>query len=80
MQIINIGELAGIAPAGMVRRQGAEMSQTGILRDAWLRIEGGRIAGFGPMGEMPGGARDEVVDAQGGMVMPAFCDSHTHVV
>ena len=80
MQIINIGELAGIAPAGMVRRQGAEMSQTGILRDAWLRIAGGRIAGFGPMGEMPGGAREEVVDAQGGMVMPAFCDSHTHVV
>jgi len=78
MIIKNIGELVGIVPEGVLRKQGAEMSETGILKDAWLAVEDGRIAGFGPMGTEPGST--EVIDAAGGMVMPAFCDSHTHIV
>ena len=77
--IINIGELVGIVPEGVLRKQGAEMSETGVLKDAWLRIEGGLIKDFGPLAECPE-ADGEVLDAEGGMVMPAFCDSHTHVV
>ena len=81
MIIKNIGELVGIVPAGVVRKCGAEMSRTGVLRDAWLRIEDGRIAGFGPMADGPQGPPGpEDIDAQGGLLMPAFCDSHTHVV
>ena len=82
--IINIGSLVGIVPAGVLRKQGAEMSETGILEQAWLEIEDGNILRFGPMKEMPRLNRapeaGEVVDAEGGMVMPAFCDSHTHIV
>ncbi len=77
MIIKNIGELVGIVPAGVDRKCGAEMSQVDTLRDAWLQVEDGRIADFGPMPDCPGG---EAVDAEGGMLMPAFCDSHTHVV
>ena len=79
MLIVNIGELVGIVPPGVLRKQGAEMSDTGRLRNAWLRVEGGRIEGFG---EMPAtaGTGEETIDAKGGMVMPAFCDSHTHIV
>ena len=81
MIIRNIGELVGIVPAGVARKCGAEMSRTGVLRDAWLRIEDGRIAGFGPMADGPQGPPGpEDIDAQGGLLMPAFCDSHTHVV
>ena len=81
MIIKNIGELVGIVPAGVVRKCGAEMSRTGVLRDAWLRIEDGRIAGFGLMADGPQGPPGpEDIDAQGGLLMPAFCDSHTHVV
>ena len=85
----NIGELAGIAPEGLLRRQGAEMADAGILHDAWLAVEDGRIADFGPMSSLPavtgnrrtpGRAGCDVVDAAGGMILPAFCDSHTHVV
>ena len=79
MIIYNIGELVGIVPEGVLRKQGAEMAQTGVQHDAWLRIEEGRIVDFGEMAEIPGQARDDL-DAQGGLVMPAFCDSHTHVV
>ena len=77
--IVNIGELVGIVPEGVMRKQGAEMSETGVLKDAWLRVEGGLIKDFGSMADYP--AHDgDVLDAEGGMVMPAFCDSHTHVV
>ena len=77
--IVNIGELVGIVPEGVLRKQGAEMSETGILKDAWIRIEDGLIKDFGSMSECPETGSD-VLDADGGMVMPAFCDSHTHVV
>lgn len=73
----NIGEMAGIAPEGLPRRQGAEMSDAGILHDAWLAVEDGRIVDFGTG---PAPEADEVIDAEGGMVLPTFCDSHTHLV
>ena len=73
----NIGELAGIAPEGLLRKQGAEMADAGILHDAWLVVEDGRIVDFGTG---PAPEADEVIDAEGGMILPAFCDSHTHVV
>ena len=80
MLIKNIGLLAGIVPEGVLRKEGAEMAGTGILENAWLLIEDGRIADFGPMSSCPGSGNTEVLDAEGGMVIPAFCDSHTHIV
>jgi imidazolonepropionase len=79
--IKNIGLLAGIVPEGVLRKEGAEMAETGMLENAWILVEDGRIADFGEMGKMPDQVgHDEVIDAEGGMVMPAFCDSHTHIV
>ena len=75
--IHNIGELVGIVPEGVLRKQGAEMDRTGILHDAWIAVEEGRIVDFGEGAAPAGGER---IDAEGGMVLPAFCDSHTHIV
>ena len=87
MIIKNIGLLAGIQPEGVLRLEGADMSHTGMLENAWLKIEDGRIVDFGTGSFMPEtdpslipGSDRESLDAQGGMVMPGFCDSHTHVV
>lgn len=82
MIIKNIGELVGIVPAGVLRKQGAEMAETGVLHDAWLAVEDGKIVGFGKMADLVGHDGDdrESIDAEGGLVMPAFCDSHTHIV
>ena len=78
--ITHIGELVGIVPEGVLRKQGAEMDEVGSLKDAFLTIEGERISGFGNMSDCPPvGLQDEVIDAEGGMVMPTFCDSHTHI-
>ena len=51
-----------------------------MIDNAWLLVEDGRIAGFGGGDEAAPGGADEVVDCEGGLLMPAFCDSHTHIV
>ena len=55
------------------------MNETGVLQDAWLLMDDDRIAAFGPMSEMPVDA-DVYMDGEGGLLMPSFCDSHTHIV
>lgn len=73
----------GILPRDAQRKRGPEMDSVESLADAWLAIDGERIAAFGPMAELPTEFQQdgvETVDAQGGIVVPAFCDSHTHLV
>ena len=80
MVIKNIGELAGIVPEGVLRKEGAAMDELVSLKDAFLSIEGTRIKDFGPMADCPvPGEGEEILDAGGGTVMPSFCDSHTHI-
>lgn len=80
--IENIGILAGIDSHGKQRLCGKEMQSLCILNDAWLLVENGRFAAWGTRSEMPaeGIAADEHVDAEGGAVLPSWCDSHTHIV
>lgn len=78
--IKNIGQIAGIVEEGILRKEGAAMSETGTLDNAWLLIDNERIADFGQMDALPSEEDCGVIDADGGMVLPAFCDSHTHIV
>ena len=78
--IKNIGKLIGIVPQGVLKKEGAAMDELVTIKDAFLTIKDGLIDGFGPMTECPlPGAGDEIIDARGGMVLPMFCDSHTHI-
>ncbi|MCK5820659.1 MAG: imidazolonepropionase [Bacteroidales bacterium] len=58
---------------------GAEMSVVNRIQNAWVAIEGERIAGYGTMENIPN-TNCEEVDASGKLVLPSFCDSHTHLV
>lgn len=81
--IKNIKGLAGVYEQSPERLCGKEMGAIPILHDAWLAIEDGLIADYGLMADWPGISdwRDlEVIDADGGWVLPAYCDSHTHIV
>ena len=79
--IYNIATLGGIDRKGRSRLQGSEMAQFETLDNAYLLIKDGRIADFGSMESLPQLAADvKRVDAEGGTVMPSFCDSHTHIV
>lgn len=75
----NIGNLlvTGFEPAPFV--SGKEMASVDTLSNAWLVIEHEKIACYGE-GEVIPFPDDEIVDCEGGLVMPAFCDSHTHLV
>lgn len=58
---------------------GPDMQHLTTLDNAYLLAEGGKVVGFGPMEDCPERA-DTTVDAKGGWVFPAWCDSHTHLV
>lgn len=82
----NIGTLAGLNPDGLLKRKGAEMSILLSISDAWLFATDGIITAYGPTcGDNATAVSyeqqaDTVVDAEGGTVLPSFCDSHTHIV
>ena len=50
------------------------------LDNAWLIADNGIIKGFGPMSVCPDSEGYEVIDAASGMLLPSYCDSHTHIV
>ena len=86
---VNIKELVGVQEVSALK-VGAEMDSLNGIKDAFLLVEDGKIAQYGPMCDMPQNLRDmaenavlqsgEIVDATGRYIMPAFCDSHTHLV
>ena len=79
--IYNIATLGGIDRKGRLRLQGREMAHFETLDNAYLLIKDGRIADFGSIESLPQLAADvKRIDAEGGTVMPSFCDSHTHIV
>jgi len=62
---------------------GKDMAELPQLDDAYLAVEGDKIVDFGPMYELHG-VTDwnnlDILDADGKFVLPAWCDSHTHLV
>ncbi len=81
--IKNIKGLAGVYDTAPKWIAGQEMARFPMIEDAFLAIEDGKIAGYGPMSEW-GGIVDwnglEIIDAEGCFVLPTWCDSHTHLV
>jgi len=79
--IVNIGQLVTLA--GPARpRVGAELRELGIIENAALLIEDGRIAAAGPSSDLHDKIPPHavVVDAKGCCVTPGFIDAHTHLV
>lgn len=78
----NIKTLAGITDKGQPHLQGTEMKRLGTIDNAWLLVENGLVSAFGSMKDIPseGFNADEEIDAKGRIVMPSWCDPHTHIV
>lgn len=62
------------------RVAGADMARIPCIENAWLLVAKGLIHSYGSMDDMPEIHADETVDAGGRFVLPAWCDSHTHLV
>ena len=84
MLIYNIKELCGVLEDGSLWKAGAEMSQLTRIKNAFLYIKDDIIADYGAMNSAEYqsylASEKDTVDANGGLVLPAFCDSHTHLV
>lgn len=78
--IINIKELLQIREAGITKVSGKEMADLPLLNNAFLLIEDNIIADFGTMDVCPDSNGMHIIDATGKVVLPAWCDSHTHIV
>jgi len=81
--IKNIKGLAGIIEGETPLLRGKQLNENNVLENAYLAIENGLIADYGSMENLEGVENWnnlEVIDADGKFVLPAFCDSHTHIV
>jgi len=79
----NIGALVGTHAADVNALRGSQLAHLPMIQNAWLAVEDGVIVDFGEMADWPGISdwRDlEVVDADGGWIIPGYCDSHSHAV
>lgn len=77
----NIGALYGFYAHNPGRIKGHEMAQWPVLHNAYLLVKDGKIYRYGSMDELSDTAEiTDVVDVEGKMLLPGFCDSHTHLV
>lgn len=60
--------------------RGKDMQELPVLENGWLMIEGDKICDIGHMDKPFHSPVNDVIDAEGKYVFPAWCDSHTHVV
>ncbi|MDL2252323.1 imidazolonepropionase [Odoribacter sp. OttesenSCG-928-J03] len=80
--ITNIKQLVQVETEPRKWVAGKDMAKLGTIDDAYLLIDGEIIAGFGSMKDLDRNLLNtvEVIDASGQLVLPSFCDSHTHIV
>ena len=81
--IKNIAELIQTEESPRKWVAGKDMSKINTIKDAFVEVENGIITLFGSMEEWEGiedWNNTEIIDAEGGMVFPTYCDSHTHLV
>lgn len=78
--IINIKELLQVRETTIDKVSGSDMAVLPSIKNAFLLIEDDTIAAFGSMENCPKLNPEKIIDATGKMVLPSWCDSHTHLV
>lgn len=76
--IHNISRILHIEDQGRNYKRGKELGHFPVTDNGWILIKEGKIEDFGS-GEYQGKA-ERIIDAEGGMVLPGWVDSHTHLV
>ena len=78
--LTNIQELIQIRDASVMKVSGTEMGILPSVKNAYLLIEDDSIKDFGLMEDCPDLVPDQKINCKGRTVLPAWCDSHTHIV
>ena len=79
MLFTNIKELVQVREISIDFLSGKEMNILPTIKNAFLLVENGLILDFGTMENCPK-TKFKIIDAKGKMVLPSWCDSHTHLV
>ena len=77
---IHIKELLQTRDKSEVKMMGKSMSELPHIKNAFLRIKGDTIHSYGSMSSLVIKATDKVIDITGKIILPTWCDSHSHVV
>jgi imidazolonepropionase len=77
---INIKELIQVRDKSVKKVSGKDMSILPVIKNAFMLIEDDIIINFGSMDNLDVKKADKVVDLSGRLVLPTWCDSHTHLV
>ena len=81
--VTNIHQLINVRTESKLLR-GKELAELPIIQNAYLLIENGLIKEYGKMEtlspEIGHRSDEELINANGATIMPAWCDSHTHLV
>ena len=77
--ITNIKQLVQAEETPRLMVKGKDMRNLPVIENAFLLIDGDRISDFGKMENAPS-IDCETIDATGKLVLPSYCDSHTHLV
>lgn len=78
--LTNIKELLQVRDICPSKLSGAEMKELPTIKNAWLYIKQGIIEDYGSMDKMGPHQGFKTVDCSGKIVLPAWCDSHSHIV
>lgn len=77
---INIKQLLQVRPKGLDYVAGLSMSELPKIDNAFLAIQEDRIVAFGKMSDYRPKQHDQCIDAYGRLLLPSWCDSHSHTV
>ena len=78
--IINIKQLTQVRGKNISFVKAERMNELPSISDAFLYVKNGVIADFGKMSEIPNFGDIETINAKDKIVLPAWCDSHSHSV
>ncbi|TVQ50021.1 MAG: imidazolonepropionase [Saprospirales bacterium] len=76
----NIGRLVQVRENTNKPLRGKELNHLPAIDNAWMKVKDGKIEDYGPMYQLPENFTGKKWDLCGRMVLPAWVDSHTHIV
>lgn len=78
--LTHIKELLQVRENPPAKVSGAQMKVLPTIKDAWLLLEDDKIIDFGIMLDLGAISANKTIDCTGKIVLPTWCDSHTHIV
>lgn len=77
---VNIKELVQVRETPITKISGKDMNKLPVVQNAFLLMEDDRILDYGSMSEFSDIQVDQTIDVMGKVILPTWCDSHTHLV